>query len=257
MIKKAALAAALAVSSSFATWDLYPVQDAGKGEAKLSFANYWMSNKGGIGVFTLGARYSVVNNLELALAIPYAPYDYDGKGNFHSFADGIGNLTAMARYQFLPNINGFLDVTFPVGNESLVGSDGEFKFHFGGQYSQKFGMVDFGSELGLQLETYGEDEVTPPRKLNAAVETDFVLGGMFTPFVRLDFVMNLGRYTAESGRHSGSYTGYFNLIPDVGVNVNLTQNFTLAAEFGAETGWYGDGLLDPLYHVGVSASYKF
>jgi len=257
MIKKSALAAVLTASSSFATWDLFPVRDAGKGEVKLSFANYLTPNDGGFGMFSLGTRYSIVNNLELALSIPYAPYVFDKNGRFYSFVDGIGNLTAMARYQFLPNINGFLDVTFPVGNETFVGPDGEFCFHFGGQFSRQFGMVNLGSELGLSLETYGEDEETPPWKLNAVVETDFVLGGKMTPFVRLGFVMDLGRFTEKSGWHSESFTGYFKLFPDVGANVDLNRNFTLSAEFGVEKGWYGYNVVKPLYHFVVSASYKF
>lgn len=257
MINKVVLAAIFATSASFATWNVFPVQDAGKGEVQLDFANYWLPDVGGMGMASLGVRYTLVNHLELALSLPYVPYEFDENGNFHSFADGVGNLTGMVRYQFHPNFNGFLDVTFPVGNENLVGTDGSFLFCFGGQYSQQFGMVNFGSQLGLALETYGEDEVTPPWKLIAVTEADFVLGGMFTPYINLGFSMQIGRYTLKDGGFTGSHTGYFNLLPSVGVNMDLTQSFSMSAEIGLETGWHGDGILDPLYHVGLKASYKF
>ena len=47
MFKKIILASALAISSSFATWDLFPVLENHKGQAKLatSFTNYtWHDN---------------------------------------------------------------------------------------------------------------------------------------------------------------------------------------------------------------------
>ncbi|PWJ71709.1 MULTISPECIES: hypothetical protein [unclassified Fibrobacter] len=257
MIKKAALAAVCAVSASFASWDLFPVQEAGKGEAKIVYSNTWLDDVGGYGLVAAGVRYTVVNNLELALYLPYLPYEFDSEGNFHSFADGVGDLTVMARYQFLPNFNGFLDVTFPVGNETVVGYDEAFRFHFGAQYSQKFGMINFGSELGFALETYGNDDVTPPWHLNAAAEADFLVNEMFVPYVGIDFAMELGTYTGKDGNYTRSHTGHFVSMATVGSYINLTPNFSLDVFAAIQTQWNGYDFYEPDYKAGVGISYKF
>lgn len=66
----------------------------------------------------------------------------------------------MVRYQFTPNINAFLDMSFPMGDSEYFG-DG-FGIAVGAQYSQKFGFVDFGSQLGFSMTTEGKDGMAPP-----------------------------------------------------------------------------------------------
>ncbi|MCQ2097059.1 MAG: hypothetical protein MJY87_03830 [Fibrobacter sp.] len=256
MIKNVAVAAVCAVSASFASWDLFPVQEAGKGEARITYVNTWL-DEGGYGTFSVGVRYSVIKNLELALTLPYQPYEFDGDGNFYSFADGIGNLTAMAKYQFLPKFSGFLDVVFPVGNETLVGDDEHFRFRFGTQYSQMFGIVNFGSGLSLGIETYGNDKITPPWSLNADAEADFLVDEMFVPHVRAVFAMELGRITWSDGRHTKPHTGHFAAVANVGSFINFTPSFSLDVFGDIQTQWHGDEFFDPVFMAGVKALYKF
>ena len=55
MFKKLALAAALTATASFATWDYFPVQDAGKGQAEIHF-DYMMQDDLSRGALSAGAR---------------------------------------------------------------------------------------------------------------------------------------------------------------------------------------------------------
>ena len=45
MFKKIALAAALAASAAFATWDYYPVLEGGKGSAKGNLGLQWLRKR--------------------------------------------------------------------------------------------------------------------------------------------------------------------------------------------------------------------
>ena len=73
MFKKIILASALAISTSFASWDLFPVLENHKGQARLatSFTNYtWHDDVYNSLSMYAGVRYTAVPNLELAINIP-------------------------------------------------------------------------------------------------------------------------------------------------------------------------------------------
>lgn len=241
MIKKIALAAALAATASFATWDKFPVLEANKGQAKVG-VDYMMQDKVSGLDAKVGARYSVIQNLELGLSLPYRIFtDWDGEDG----ADGLENLTFMARYQFMPIMNAFLDVEFPIGEEELV--DDGFGFHFGVQYSQGFGMVTLGSEAGLTITTEGDDEVSGPWDLNVGVEGDFNVNEMFTPYVGIDVDMWLGETTHDGDEVPDNFdeSGTLGLMPYVGVGIAINPMFSvdLCASFGLGDDYYGKDLL--------------
>jgi opacity protein-like surface antigen len=145
----------------------------------------------------------------------------------------------MVRYQFMPVMNAFLDVDLPIGEEEF-NRDG-FGFHFGAQFSQKFGMVALGSELGLQIETAGDDKTTPPWTLNLGVEGDFAINEMITPYVGIDLLMFLGKTTVDGDNVGDSRTGDMGFEPYLGAVIAFNPMFALdlSARFKMGEDYYG------------------
>lgn len=235
MFKKIALATALIASASFATWDKFPVLEAGKGQAKVGVSYMMHGDWSGLD-FYAGARYTVVQNLELGLLLPYRIMsDYDGNDG----ADGLRNLPIMVRYQFMQPMNAFVDLTLPIGEEEIDG-DG-IGLHAGVQYSMPVNqMVSLGSELGLALETEGDDKWSGPWTLNLGVEADFAVNQMITPYVGVDVNMWLGETTFDGEDtekvtkfdYNGEESGTIGFWPYVGVSVAFTPMVALDASFG-------------------------
>ena len=225
MFKKIALAAALVATASFATWDKFPVLENHKGQAAVGISDI-MQDK--MNQLSLGAkaRYTVAPNLELGLEIPFVIFTH-WDGEDVEDANGLADIPLMVRYQFMPNMNAFLDISWPTCNEDLCGEDGPVGFHFGAQYSQNFGMVNFGSELGLAIETKGDDKTTPPWELNLGVEGDFAINPMLTPYVGLDLAMLLGKYTYDGENMGDSHTGDLGIGPYLGLGIAFNPMITL------------------------------
>lgn len=184
MFKKAILLAAGLATASFAAWDYYPVPEAGKGEAKATFAYDFDGDWSRWGL-AIGARYTVVPNLEIAiLGWGYSSWDIDCK----NCAEGSGftDLDVGVRYQIVPIVNAFVDVNFPIGGDEVT-SD-EWGFHFGAQYSQEFvPNLKFGAEAGLYwgLE---HNSWNPGLILNIAAEVGYSITNIgLTPFLGLEF----------------------------------------------------------------------
>ena len=243
MFKKIALAAALAATASFATWDYFPVLETHKGQVELANTSS-MLGKTTLLTETLAARFTIVQNFEAGLAIPVlANAWYDGKSD--DDAGGLMPIELMLRYQFMPIMNAFLDVDFPTCGKHACDDDDAFTFHFGAQFSQKFGIVDFGSELGLTLETKGKDKNTPPWVLNLGLEADFAVSEVITPYVGLDLYMKLGKYTYDGKSRGESHTGEMGVSPYVGLTANITPMFYLGGDIrlGFGENFYGDNTL--------------
>lgn len=223
MFKKALLATAIAATASFATWDYFPVQEAGKGQAELSVPFIMQGDMSRLGV-GIGARYSIIQNLEAGLRLPYTIFTHwDGKD---AKQDGIGNLDLMFRYQFMPIMNAFIDVALPIGDEEVVGWDDGLGVYLGVQFSQNFGMVNFGSELGFGFRTEGDDEMSPPYDLKVGLEGDFAVNEMLTPYVGADIHVWLGEFTHDGKSGPGADdSGTIGIEPYVGLNININPMF--------------------------------
>ena len=253
MFKKLALAAALTATASFATWDYFPVQDAGKGQAELHL-DYLMVDKTSQMALSAGARYTIVQNFEAGVIVPFVLFTH-WDGEDVEDANGLSDVQLLLRYQFMPIMNAFLDVELPTCNKDLCGEDGPVGFHFGVQYSQKFGMVDFGSELGLALETKGDDKTTPPWDMNLGLEADFAVSEMITPYVGIDINMLLGKYTVDGENMGDSHTGDMGFAPYLGLTFNINPMFYAGAQaqfcFGDD--YYGPDMVTILTaKVGVN-----
>lgn len=237
MIKKIALAAALAATASFATWDKFPVLENHKGQAKVGVDYNMQGDASGLDLYA-GARYTVIPNLELGLVLPYTIFtDYDG----YDGPDGLNNLTIMARYQFMPAMNAFIDVDLPIGEEELV--DDGLGLHFGVQYSMNINeMISLGSEAGLWMATEGDDEVSPPWNLNVGAEVDFAVMPQLTPYVGLDMNVFLGEYTHDGDDLSDDASGTIGLWLTLGAGYQINEMIGLDASFGMGFGedYYGE-----------------
>lgn len=224
MFKKIALAAALVATASFATWDKFPVLEQGKGQAAVGINDLMQDKWNQLGL-SAKARYTIIPNLEVGFEIPFVIFTHwDGED---AEADGLADIPLMVRYQFMPTMNAFLDISLPTCNEDLCGEDGPVGFHFGAQYSQNFGMVNFGSELGLAIETKGDDKTTPPWELNAGAEADIAVNPMLTPYVGLDLAMLLGKYTYDGENGGDSHTGDLGIGPYLGLGIAFNPMITL------------------------------
>ena len=236
MFKKIALATALVATASFATWDKFPVLENHKGQAKVGFTYGMPAEKVSTGDLYAGVRYTVIPNLELGTVFNYKLFtDVDGNDG----VDGMHNLPLMVRYQFMPILNAFLDVDLPIGEEEF-NRDG-IGFHFGVQFSPAFGMVNLGTEAGLQIETAGDDKTTPPWTLNLGVEGDFAVNEMFTPYVGIDLLMFLGKTTFDGDNVGDSRTGDMGFEPYLGVAIAFNPMFALdlSARFKMGEDYYG------------------
>ncbi|WP_295678392.1 transporter [uncultured Fibrobacter sp.] len=240
MLKKIILATALVATASFATWDKFPVLNTHNGQVKIGEVYGMPSDDDSMDDIYAGVRFTIIQNLELGTIFKYRVFtDNNGVDG----PDGIYNLPIMVRYQFMPIMNAFLDVSLPIGEESIGQSDG-FGFHFGAQFSQKFGILNFGSELGLLMETRGDDKTTPPWTLNLGVEGDFEVTQLLTPYIGIDLLMYLGKKTIDGDNVGENRTGDLSVAPYLGIVFTFSKMFSLdfsgKFQFGEDFYGYDD-----------------
>lgn len=224
MLKKIVLAAAVAVSASFATWDYFPVLESHKGQAKLEFGSE-IQDPFTEFMVTGGVRFSPAQNFEFGIELPYTIFCLSD-GSFQSW-NGVRDLKTMFRYQFLPFMNAFLDITIPTANAYLYYPDYAFAFYFGTQFSKNFGLLNLGSEFGLYIETRGEDKTMPPQRLNLDAEADLAISQVFVPYAGFSLGMLIGKYRQEGHHVGNSYTGKFGIAPFAGFKVAFNDYVSL------------------------------
>ena len=256
MFKKIILASTLAISTSFASWDLFPVLENHKGQARLatSFANYtWHDDVcNSLGMYA-GVRYTAVPNLELAINIPYRLFTYYAGENMEM--DGFGTPGFSARYQFIPTMNVFADVYFPVGDESIVEKDA-WIFNAGLQFSTRFNsLLNFGSELGVYFATYGENHDAPFSAFVNA-ELDFAVTPQFTPFIRTDVNVELGGFEDGEGYEFSNGGGNTYVVLGAGAKYDFNQIFSLEAAFGV-TKWVNVDDTPVIISASLAALFNF
>ena len=226
MLKKIIFAAAITATTSFATWDYFPVLESHKGQAKIAFGSEIQDPYGKDFVVTGGVRFSPATNFEFGIQLPYTIFHLDDDNDLQTW-NGTGNLMTMFRYQFLPTANAFLDIQIPTANSIIYAPDYAFAFHFGAQFSKDFGLINLGSELGFNIETRGEDKISPPCTANLGLETDFQVTSMFTPYLGIDLAMLFGKFTYEGENYGKSHTGELGVSPFAGLSINFNSYVSL------------------------------
>ncbi len=228
MLKKILLGAAILATSSSATYSYFPVPKANSGEAKI-IADFSMQDKWKGLDLTAKGQFVPVQNLELFLNLPFAVVTrWDGNDVDQ---ERMKNMTFGGRYQITPIFAAFLDVDFPTGKKQYDG-DG-FVFYFGGQYSQDFGSIALGTELGLSITTEGGDKIKPPMELRLAAELDPKVSETVSPYFGLSLKILLND-PKNNGHKADNTSGDIGIFPYAGATLKLNQ--TLSVDFNASLG---------------------
>ena len=237
MFKKFILASALMFSASFASWDLFPVLEKHKGEAMVSI-NEQMVSDFYVTAFIAGARFTVIDNLELGLKIPCVVYAEINDVKIDM--SGLGNLTFLARYQFLPTMNAFVDVEIPVGDKSYNAKN-VWTFTAGAQFSTTINdRMIIGSELSTTISTKGDYNFAP-WDLNAGLELEFSVLPQFSPYFGSEMHFSLGEFVDGQGyqySHGGGEVGF---SPIMGAKYSINNLLTIdtSARFTLGEHYYG------------------
>lgn len=201
MFKKIALAAAMAVSAAFATWDYYPVQEAGKGtvEGGLYYDTHNDWSQAGL---KIGGRYTIIPNLEISVQSWgyqfWSEVDCDGCRNG---GDGLRDLVLGGRYQIDPMISVFLDMNLPIGGDEST-SD-ELSLYLGGQFSMPTSVqgLAFGTEAGLlwAFEKLGNSTWERGLELHLGGELKYTVPNIgITPYVGMQLKFKITENTWEA-----------------------------------------------------------
>ena len=200
MFKKLALATMLVASASFATWDYYPVLEAGKGSAAGALYYDWHDDWSQSGL-KIGARYSIIQNLEISLQgwgyQFWSETDCDGCENG---GDGLRDLTIGGRYTVAPMVTVFLDMNLPIGSDEV--SSDEIALYLGGQFSMPVTKVEglkFGTEAGI-FWGFEHDNSERGLELHLGGELAYTVPNVgVTPFVGMQLKFRLTESTWEDG----------------------------------------------------------
>ncbi|MBR6125626.1 transporter [Candidatus Saccharibacteria bacterium] len=229
MFKKIILASALAAVSSFAAWDLFPVLENHKGQTRFT-SNYTTYSDEGEQYhslnLSLGSRYTIFPDLELALVVPYHVFSYYGGNKLGT--DGTGRIRLLTRYQFIPTMNVFADIYFP--NEYVRYED-PWCFIFGLQFSRKINQLfNFGSQLATETRTKGDyDDI--PLATFAALELDFTVTENFAPYIKTMGNLHLGMFT-DHGYQFSHGGGDLYIASNIGVKYDFNETFSIDASAG-------------------------
>lgn len=210
MLKKIALAAAVAASSSFATYTFFPVGQANSGQVEAGVRYGWTDNTSDMNII-LGAEYVIMQNLELSLTgLGYQLWDeWDECDDDCPDSDGIKAMTIGARYQFMPILIAALDVNIPLNSEDAVPYD-PFGLYAAIQYTQEFmpGLA-FGSEAGISYK-FEDNNRTDGLGLKIQAELDYTIASIgLTPWIGASFDVRLSDVEdgpAEYGSGDSAFT---------------------------------------------------
>jgi len=236
---KKILAAALlcAASSAFATWDLFPVQEAGKGEAKLGF-NYYSLDKVSAMSLNVGARYSIIEGLEASVMLDGSAGEAGGGYILTCSNDGNDcgdpNRTGLnkpiigVRYWLPMGLGIAVDAILPFGGENVVGKD-DVKFGLNGgiQFSTKVTEeLAIGSEAMLNILNDKDgctEKCSQGMGLNIGLEADYSVGPV-TPYLGIDLQQGLTKGDAAEAAK-------LMLGLSVGVTYDITESMYAQAAF--------------------------
>jgi hypothetical protein len=230
MFKKIILASALAIGTSFASWDLFPVLENHKGQTRFTTTYSTYSDEGreyhALNL-TLGSRYTVFPDLELALIVPYHVFSYYNGNKIGT--DGTGKIWLLTRYQFIPSMNVFADIGFP--NEYECYGEDPWYFDVGLQFSRKVNrLFNFGSQLEFATQTKGEgDDI--PLSTYAALELDFTVTEDFSPYIKTAGHLELGEYS-DHGYQFSHGGGDLYIASNIGVKYDFNETFSIDASAG-------------------------
>ena len=203
MFKKIALAAALITSAAFATWDYYPVLEAGKGSAEAGMYYDWYHKWSQAGI-KVGGRYSLIQGLEVSLqGWGYQLWAEEDCDHCANGGDGLRDLTLGVRYEIAPMITVFLDFNLPIGGDEVTND--EIALYGGAQFSMPINDVPglkFGTEAGIFWGfAHGDNDYVPV----LFILFPLILGQISSPFLSIFF------YFIKNSRNSFKYSKYISI----------------------------------------------
>lgn len=235
---------AMVASASFATWDYFPVLPAGQGSVKGGLYYDWDGDWSQAGL-DLGVRFSVIENLEIALhSFGYQFWSETDCKGCPNEGDGLRDLVLAGRYQVAPMITAFLDFNMPIGNDDpgRHPSSDEIALYFGAQFSMKVPNApgfEFGTEAGLDW-GFEHDNKDRGLELHLAGEADYTIQSIgLTPLLGLKFKIKVfeDEYEGDDGKDHGQDNSGNNQIQIwLGAKYAVAQNFTILAKLIVRSG---------------------
>ena len=241
MIKKIALAAAVAATASFATYNYFPVGEAHSGQVEIGAAyGWWEQGPADMNSMNLkvAAEYVVIPNLELSLqGIGYQLWsendDCDDDDVPGCDTDGFKALTVGARYWFMPMLGAALDVNVPLNSEDAVGPYDPFGLYAAIQFSMEFmpGLA-LGSEAGVSYK-FEDENTTEGLGLTILAELDYTLPSIpLTPWIGAEFDVRLSDVEEDMGPATAEYgSGDSDFIIWIGAGYDINKMFSVKANF--------------------------
>ena len=222
MLKKIMIASILATVSSFAAWDLQPVPENHFNQARIGTIYNTFEHEGDDYSsldFYAGLRTTIVPNLEIAFNIPYRAFTHINEKD--QKMDGIGNIGFSTRYQFIPTMNAFFDVSLPVGDKSYL-EDDDWRFGIGLQFSTQINwLLNIGAQVEYVQATEGEDSEAP-LYANALAKLVFTIMPEFTPYIGTFVDFNLGTFADHDYQYSHG-GGDIYIAPFVGAVYEINE----------------------------------
>jgi len=259
-MKKVLTTALLCTVSAFATWDYFPIKPAGKGEAIVG-AQYFMQDKESVIGLNAGARFSVIEGLEIAAlfngrgigGFPLT-YSYDGDSCEDDYMDcppSFDQPVIGLRYWLPMGVGIALDATLPFQGDFFGGNDAaHLAFTPAVQYSAKFTeQLEFGSQVSFSI-PLEKNDVKPAKELGIGLELDCYLG-FINPYVGVDVAMELIKEAGD--KHTG-------IMPYAGVIFYINEMFSADAgvSFGIGKDYYASELSDKMpIVIGANFSASF
>ena len=206
----------LAASSVFAMDEYQPMAE-GKTEIDVMY-NYGMASEAydvdgeaqDIGAdityqtITLGAKYGVIEGLDIELAVPYSmdKADFEGGSDDRS---GLGQPSLGAKYSVTPEVATFLDLALPFGGEDIVGESPVMSFTLGGLHFLDAGEFSMISRLSLGYTLENDDKFQPGMGIDVLLKPSFAV----SPELQLDLGVKYGmaldnKFDGEAMDDSGS-----------------------------------------------------
>ena len=233
MLKKLALAAAVAATSSFATYTYFPVGENHTGQVEAGIM-YLAPDDASVMQIVVGGEYVVIPNLAIGLTgVGYQLWaESDDCDDDCPDSDGLKALTLGARYWFLPNVGVALDVSLPLNGEHTLSAPDYDPIGFYGavQFSQAFmPELILGAEAGSSYKL--EDEKTSEGLgLKVQAELDYVISSIgLVPWFGASFDMRIS--DVEYDGHDGYGSGDNTVLIWVGASYSINQMFAVKGNF--------------------------
>jgi len=240
-MKKILAAALLCTVSAFATWDYFPIKEAGKGEVKVGVEYGMQGDWSGLGI-NAKARFSVIEGLEIAALWGGPGYVIFEDNDGNDGPSGVKQPALGLRYWLPMGLGIFVDVGLPVSGEDYEGAT-NLSFKPGVQFSTNLTPeLALGSEAGVSIgleNEVGVVKTTPGMDLDLGLELDYSIGAV-TPYVGVNVLVGLTKTKATTeipivgGTVDVETDNGLGITPFVGVIFAINE--MLAADAGVSFG---------------------